>query len=835
MMKMTFPLNTFRHRSWPVLLLAGLVLLFFWDSFFAGKALLMRDMFFDGLRWRQFAAEAFWDGAIPLWNPRSNFGQPFIANPQSAVFYPLHWIFFLLPPVFALKLSLAIHLLIAAVSMYGLMRHWKLNPEPALLSAVSITFGTYLIAQLEFHSVVAAMVWSPLALLLTGRFIDGWVKCNGSQSDKFRIAVLHILGLAGIFGIQFLAGNPQPLLYSLMLVFGYAGLYTAVRFNLKSGLYIVLMLFAAGVLAICVSMPQFLLTSELIPLSVRGGAIDPGLDVASLHPRFLLTWLLPFLFGRPGYNDTWWGTTLDEYWLGASYVGIVPLILASFTLLVLPYKGTADKIRYQRFAIVFFWGAGLLGLLLAFGKYTPVYNFFYDYIPIFNRLRWPAKALQLVVFSVSVLSGLGFQILMNKDDLAQSARRMIIIAVFFWLAIWIGLAVAYLLNYRNPEFFQWLTMKAEPLSEIQFEGLLKDYKRAILVFGVSLAAVAVMVIRRRKSALICIAVVGLTYLNLFIVSREIHFIAPDEVYKSARVSTQAMIPETISTLYRVHSLYGKVQQSLYDCRDPEMYVWGQSASVGDSLLPFSIFRTWGGGTLRLVRPYLMERILRSLPPQQKNKLADILNIKWVVLGEPFKQIWTGDAEREVNWAERPNPLPRAFLAQKWHVIPDGKQALGLLLSPRVDPLREATVASLSTDYGPKSAVTAAEADQSNLDSDSGRVISIGYDWNRCDLDVQVDNPALLVLNDPWHPGWVARIDGREKPVLRANIIYRGVMIEPGRHQVEFIYRPKRFRIGMIVSGLTLFAVLILLGAIAGERFRNKSDKKSEPAPEQKTT
>jgi hypothetical protein len=829
-MKLALPLYTFKHRSWPVLLLAGLVVLFFWDSFFAGKALLMRDMFFDGLRWRQFATEAFWDGAIPLWNPRSNFGQPFVANPQSAVFYPLHWIFFLFSPVFALKLSLAVHLFIAAVSMYGLMRHWRLNPEPALLSAISITFSTYFIAQLEFHSVVATMSWSPLALLLTSRLIDGWVKTNGSfwRSGISRTTVLHILGLAGVFSIQYLAGNPQPFLFSLILVFGYAVVYTTAHSDLKSGLLIVLMLFVAGAVALCLSMPQFLLTSELLPLSARGGAIDPGLDIASLHPRFLLTWLLPFLFGRPGYNDTWWGTTLYEYWLGASYVGILPLILVSLTLLVLPFRGINDRLRYHRFVIVFFWGTGLFGLLLALGKYTPVYNFLYEYIPLFNRLRWPAKALQIVVFSVSVLSGFGFQILIIKDELGKSARRMLLIAVFFWFVIWIGLAIAYLFSYRSPEFFQWLTLKEDPLSAIQFQGLLKDYRRAIFVFGLSLAIVAVIVQGRRKGRLIYIAVLCLAYLNLFIVSREIHFIAPAEIYETARKSAQSKIPETTSQLYRVHSLYGEVQQQLYDSRDSELYVWGQSASVGDSCLPFSIFRTWGGGTLRLVRPCLMHRILKSLPPQQKNKLADILNIKWVVLGEPFKQIWVGEAPREVTWVERPRPLPRAFLAEKWHVIPDGKQALGLLLSPQVDPFREATVASLSTDHGQAAAMPTTEKGHSDLNLDSDKIISINYDWNRCDIEVQADNPALLVLNDPWHPGWIAKVDGQKAPVLRANVIFRGVMIKPGRHQVEFIYSPRRFRIGLIVCGITIFSVLGLLGIITGKRFRKTKRKKTSP-------
>ena len=133
----------------------------------------------------------------------------------------------------------------------------------------------------------------------------------------------------------------------------------------------------------------------------------------------------------------------------------------------------------------------------------------------------------------------------------------------------------------------------------------------------------------------------------------------------------------------------------------------------------------------------------------------------------------------------------------------------------------------SNHNGQTVAVPTSETDQSNLNSDSGRIISINYGWNRCKIDVQVDNPALLVLNDPWHPGWIAKIDGRETPVLRANIIFRGVMIEPGRHQVEFIYSPKRFRIGMIVSGLTLFTVLVLLGTITSKRFRNLLDSSSK--------
>jgi len=47
----------------------------------------------------------------------------------------------------------------------------------------------------------------------------------------------------------------------------------------------------------------------------------------------------------------------------------------------------------------------------------------------------------------------------------------------------------------------------------------------------------------------------------------------------------------------------------------------------------------------------------------------------------------------------------------------------------------------------------------------------------------------VVLNDPYHPWWVAEVDGREVPVLRANVLFRAVRVGPGAHRVRFVFRP----------------------------------------------
>ena len=76
-------------------------------------------------------------------------------------------------------------------------------------------------------------------------------------------------------------------------------------------------------------------------------------------------------------------------------------------------------------------------------------------------------------------------------------------------------------------------------------------------------------------------------------------------------------------------------------------------------------------------------------------------------------------------------------------------------------------------------------------------------------------PAVLVLSDSWHPNWRARIDGAETTVGLVNMAFRGVVIPPGSHHIEFRYRPKTLTFGLWISTLTFMT----LGALAvRERF-----------------
>ena len=55
--------------------------------------------------------------------------------------------------------------------------------------------------------------------------------------------------------------------------------------------------------------------------------------------------------------------------------------------------------------------------------------------------------------------------------------------------------------------------------------------------------------------------------------------------------------------------------------------------------------------------------------------------------------------------------------------------------------------------------------------------------------VDAPMPAILLLNDVWHPWWRATLDGQPADILRANVIFRAVVLPPGTHNVRFTFAP----------------------------------------------
>ncbi|MBI3913095.1 MAG: YfhO family protein [Chloroflexi bacterium] len=145
--------------------------------------------------------------------------------------------------------------------------------------------------------------------------------------------------------------------------------------------------------------------------------------------------------------------------------------------------------------------------------------------------------------------------------------------------------------------------------------------------------------------------------------------------------------------------------------------------------------------------------------------------------------------------ENADALPRAFIAHRAQIV-DDKAALARM---RRD------------DFDPRALLILAEGDALNGDGAQRadeRVEISEYKTDRVVIDARLSAPGYLALTDTWYPGWVARVNGIETPIRRADYIFRAVRLDAGTHRVEFEYRPMSLGIGAVFSAVGLIALMI---------------------------
>jgi hypothetical protein len=92
---------------------------------------------------------------------------------------------------------------------------------------------------------------------------------------------------------------------------------------------------------------------------------------------------------------------------------------------------------------------------------------------------------------------------------------------------------------------------------------------------------------------------------------------------------------------------------------------------------------------------------------------------------------------------------------------------------------------------------------------TGTVVYTSYHASDIKLETTSPAPTVLMLCDKYDPSWYVTVDGKDREVLRCDFIFRGVFLEPGKHEVEFRFRPniKMFYVNLVA----IFIGICLLG------------------------
>ncbi|HET7437655.1 MAG TPA: hypothetical protein VFN10_23320 [Thermoanaerobaculia bacterium] len=164
-----------RHR-FGLSLIALLASSIFARPLLRGEIFTFRDHYdyFAPLRW--FTAQELRAGRLPLWNPFSASGEPWLANPQTGVFYPPAWLHVVLPFATAYMLYLFAHLVLLGVGAYLLFSR-RASEGAALAGAVALMFAGPTLSLLDVSNNLATFAWLPLVVwcALEGRAVWGGV------------------------------------------------------------------------------------------------------------------------------------------------------------------------------------------------------------------------------------------------------------------------------------------------------------------------------------------------------------------------------------------------------------------------------------------------------------------------------------------------------------------------------------------------------------------------------------------------------------------------------------------------------------------------------------
>jgi hypothetical protein len=121
----------------------------------------------------------------------------------------------------------------------------------------------------------------------------------------------------------------------------------------------------------------------------------------------------------------------------------------------------------------------------------------------------------------------------------------------------------------------------------------------------------------------------------------------------------------------------------------------------------------------------------------------------------------------------------------------------------------------------------------------GRVRALARHADGDAWSVDAPQGGLLRVSARYATGWSARLDGRSVPTLRADGIFRSVVVPPGRHTVRFSYANPVQTTGrrLAVLGALACALLVIAGPLRRARRRpahaaHVSDRPPSDRPEQ---
>lgn len=511
-----------------------------------------------------------------------------------------------------------------------------------------------------------------------------------------------------------------------------------------------------------------------LALTIQFAAIsnrpESSLEIAlrsSLNPINFLTFLIPNIFGSlvngpdwgPGYGNSPLTDSTDKAF---NY-----LFCGTFSILVLIWHVASNNKIFNRENRFFFFVL-LAFMIYALGRYTPVYEILYSYVPGVSKFRRPVDATFIMVAMLAyIVPGLlsGFQ--RKGVPSLQPIKLVLLSCVLAW-------------------------MFAAALFYSSSIGHIGDFVRELAkasVFYLLLASAAILSLKRLKTSMFAVAAL--------MTSGELILINTANPMNAEPQGNYAVLEQEGGL---AHQILGLIREDIDQTERslafrPRVEIAGLGGPWQNAAMVLKLEATNGYNPLRigaydrLVSPgevsYGFTRKFTKAFPDYHCSLARKLGLEYLVVDRPIEELRRPEKIAHVLsagpnvWVYRLEGVrPRVALNAQYKVADYAPLIKGVDYPGASDG--NVTLVDMQPRFETPILKTKASTGSAQIKS---------YTPDRIEIDVQSDSAAVLTLNDIWYPGWKVYVDGRERRLLKSDVLFRGVRVEPEDRKVVFRYEP----------------------------------------------
>jgi hypothetical protein len=414
---------------------------------------------------------------LPFWSPSEACGYPFYSNPFTQFFYPLNIILLIYYkivgnylPVDHLRFSV-LGISIFSIGIFNWLKSIKINPLPAFMSAfiISLSFGS--IEAIRLPNAIHTICWFPWALFAISKI---FAANKTAEYVKYSLFLLFSL----ICAIS--AGYPYYMFYSLFIFIPYFILYlfTNQRLylfgnNKKNIKTAIISLIITIIIAGLISFPYIKSMLELMNLTTHrtGNNYEFSLIFSENPLSTLGSFIYPPISGI----------------LHCFYFGLLNLIIIIFYFL----NSKSNVFRNFNKWILLIWIA--LIIYITYGSQSLLFNFFWNYLPFFSRLREWGMLNKILIILIAWVLGYAFSNLLNIINCKQKQTKTTkIILSTVTIAIFIFILTSTILKFNSTQWNEFFVLsKVEmlrifnPALSVKASHFLTNYEYIFVIFSLT--------------------------------------------------------------------------------------------------------------------------------------------------------------------------------------------------------------------------------------------------------------------------------------------------------------------------------------------------------------